>query len=122
MFEWLLSVSLAPSIRGWMLAAPGVAMNNAMWPPDGSRLAMCSPICCPDTNRSCPMYASRAVEGSSALYATTGMPADSAFATGDVNACGSISEVAMPSAFAVTAELMELTIWPTLLESEPVQL
>src|SRR5438067_7953021 len=85
---------------------------------------MCLPICCPDTNRSWPMYDRRAVNGggSSALYATTGMPADSAFAIGEVNACGSISEVAIPSAFAVTAELMALTIWPTLLESEPVQL
>ncbi len=58
--------------------------------------------------------------GASALYAITGMPALIAFSTGVLNACRSISDTAMPSAFAVTALLSALTIWLTLLLSEPV--
>ena len=57
---------LAPSIRGWMLSAPGVAMNRAM-SPDGTRPRMRLPISCPDTNRSCPMYARRELPAASAL-------------------------------------------------------
>ena len=48
------------------------------------------------------------------------MPAASAFSTGALNACRSISETAMPSAFAAMALLNALTIWLTSLFSEPV--
>jgi hypothetical protein len=57
---------IAPSIRGWMFAAPGVAMNSAT-SPEPTRLTIRSPICWPATNRSWPMYASRALAAASAL-------------------------------------------------------
>src|ERR1700744_5875328 len=52
----------------------------------------------------------------------TGMPAASAFLTGEVNAGGESSEVGTPSTFDVVAPLIESTISPTLLVAEPVQL
>ena len=64
--EWLLSVSFAPSIRGWMFSEPGVAMNSAT-SPDGTSCAMCAPISCPDTNKSWPIYASLSLPVTSAL-------------------------------------------------------
>src|SRR5580658_6402759 len=48
------------------------------------------------------------------------MPALSAASTGALNACRSISAMAMPSAPLVTAVLSASTIWSTLLVSEPV--
>src|SRR5690242_12956119 len=48
------------------------------------------------------------------------MPAFSAASTGALNACRSISATAIPSAPLVTALLSAVTIWPTLLLSEPV--
>ena len=45
----------APSIRGWMLAVPGVAMNPTASPPFGMDAAIRWPRFCPDTNRSWPM-------------------------------------------------------------------
>jgi len=41
---WDFSVAIAPSIRGWMFAEPGVAMNSAI-SPDGTSETMWSPIC-----------------------------------------------------------------------------
>ena len=54
------------------------------------------------------------------MYATTGMPAASAFWTGALNAAGSISVVAIPSTPPLTALLIALTISDTLLVAEPV--
>src|SRR5271165_6321289 len=48
------------------------------------------------------------------------MPALRAFSTGSLNACRSISDTAMPEAPLATAVLSALTIWLTLLLSEPV--
>src|ERR1700678_3803407 len=48
------------------------------------------------------------------------MPALSAASTGALNACRSMSATAMPSAPLVTAVLTAVTIWATLLFSEPV--
>src|SRR5271155_4906328 len=48
------------------------------------------------------------------------MPAFRAVSTGALNACRSISATAMPSAPLVTAVLTAVTIWATLLFSEPV--
>ena len=45
---------LAPSIRGGMLAVPGVAMKPTASPPLGMDAARC-PSACPETNRSWPM-------------------------------------------------------------------
>jgi hypothetical protein len=46
---------LAPSIRGWMLAVPGVAMKPTASPPFGMPATIRLPSSCPDTNRSWPM-------------------------------------------------------------------
>ena len=52
--------SIAPSMRGWMFSEPGVAMNSATLPsPTSSTIRL--PISCPETNRSWPMYESRAL-------------------------------------------------------------
>src|SRR6185312_15781511 len=48
------------------------------------------------------------------------MPACSAFSTGALKACRSISDTAIPSALEATAVFMALIIWLTLLVSEPV--
>ena len=49
-----LITSSAPSMRGWMFEAPGVAMNSAT-SPDGTRSTIFLPISWPDRNRSWPM-------------------------------------------------------------------
>ena len=49
-----LMVSSAPSMRGWMFAEPGVAMNSAT-SPDGTSSMMRLPISWPETKRSWPM-------------------------------------------------------------------
>ncbi len=49
-----LRAALAPSIRGWMLAVPGVAMKPTASPPLGMDAAILSPSAWPETNRSWP--------------------------------------------------------------------
>ena len=110
---------IAPSIRGWMLSEPGVAMNSATFP-EGTSWTIRLPISTPDRKRSWPMYARRWLPGSSALYETTGMPAASAFSVGSLNAFWSVMAIAMPSALPVIAVFMALTISETLAVSEPV--
>jgi hypothetical protein len=46
---------LAPSMRGWMLAVPGVEMKPTASPPPGMEAAIRWPRACPETNRSWPM-------------------------------------------------------------------
>src|SRR3954465_7218588 len=114
-----LSVWRAPSMRGWMLAEPGVAMNSAT-SPDGTSCAIRLPISWPDTNRSWPMYDNLALLFASALEATTGIFALSAASVPELNAFSSTRAIAMPSAPPVTAVLNALTISLTLLFSDPV--
>src|SRR5487761_2498174 len=57
---------------------------------------------------------------SSALYATTGIPAASALFTGVLKAVGSISVVAMPLTLPAIATLIAFTISETTEFAEPV--
>src|SRR4051794_7804450 len=59
------------------------------------------------------MYARRLLLAASALYATTGIFAASALSVGPLNACRSISAMAIPSTPAVAALLNPLAIPPT---------
>ena len=52
--ETFLRTLRAPSIRGWMLDCPGVAMNSAT-SPEGTRPWIRLPIATPEANRSWPM-------------------------------------------------------------------
>src|ERR1700741_2866796 len=66
------------------------------------------------------MYARRGFPATSELKATTGISAASAFATGALNAVGSISVVAIPLVRRLVAALIASTMSETLLVSDPV--
>src|SRR5262249_17038716 len=109
-------------MRGWMFSWPGVAMNSAT-SPSFTRFTMRWPIANPDANRSWPMYASLSFglpAGTSALYASTGMPLESAEDVGALNALRSTRQQEIPAALAEIAELNAFTISLTLDVVEPV--
>src|SRR5690349_12980596 len=112
-----------PSMRGWMLSAPGVAMKSTT-SPELTCFSARWPRAYPDSYNPWPMYANRFEPGSSrapsALYDTTGMPASSAWSIGERNAFLSTTAMARPSALALIALLDALTISATMESFEPV--